>query len=152
MLCCGSTPEISKPLVETLGWEPLDPWCSDRLFSYHLLKFWPARQPAPEQIWRDWFTSQVQAQGCPAVACGDHASPPPKQEEKGENRGSLIAVSGLPWTVACQTPLSMGFLGKNIGVGYHSSPGDLPDPGIEPMSPSLQANSLPSEPAGKITW
>ena len=29
------------------------------------------------------------------------------------------------------------------------SPGDLPDPGIEPMSPALQADSLPSEPAGK---
>ena len=33
--------------------------------------------------------------------------------------GSLRAVSGLSWTVACQTPLSMGFPGKNIGVGYH---------------------------------
>ena len=30
-----------------------------------------------------------------------------------------------------------------------SSPGDLPDPGIEPMSPVLQADSLPSEPPGK---
>ena len=29
------------------------------------------------------------------------------------------------------------------------SPGDLPDPGIEPGSPSLQADSLPSEPPGK---
>ena len=29
------------------------------------------------------------------------------------------------------------------------SPGDLPDPGIEPKSPTLQADSLPSEPAGK---
>lgn len=40
VLCCVSTPETPKPLVETLGWEPLDPWCSDSLFSYHLLKFW----------------------------------------------------------------------------------------------------------------
>jgi len=31
------------------------------------------------------------------------------------------------------------------------SPGDLPDPGIEPMSPSLQTYSLPSEPPGKIS-
>ena len=30
-----------------------------------------------------------------------------------------------------------------------SSPGDLPDPGIEPRSPALQADSLPSEPPGK---
>ena len=30
-----------------------------------------------------------------------------------------------------------------------SSPGDLPDPGIEPVSLALQANSLPLEPSGK---
>ena len=33
------------------------------------------------------------------------------------------------------------------------TPGDLPDPGIEPGSPALQANSLPSEPPGKpLGW
>ena len=32
------------------------------------------------------------------------------------------------------------------------SPGDLPDPGIEPRSPALQADSLPSEPPGKPLW
>ena len=55
-----------------------------------------------------------------------------------------------PWTVDCQTPLSMEFTRQ----GYWSvlpflSPGDLPDPGIEPKSPALQANSLPSDPPGK---
>ena len=35
-----------------------------------------------------------------------------------------------------------GFPGKNTGVGSHSTPGDLPDPGTEPWSPSLQADSL----------
>ena len=38
------------------------------------------------------------------------------------------------------------FPGKNTGLGCHSLPGDLPDPGIEPRSPALQADSLPSEP------
>ena len=38
--------------------------------------------------------------------------------------------------------------GKNTGVGS-PSPGDLPHPGIEPRSPALQADSLPSEPPGK---
>ena len=38
--------------------------------------------------------------------------------------------------------------GKNTGVGNHS-PGDLPNPGIEPGSPALQADSLPYEPPGK---
>ena len=40
--------------------------------------------------------------------------------------------------------------GKNTGVGCHSSsPGGLPDPGIEPRSPALQTDSSPSEPLEK---
>ena len=45
------------------------------------------------------------------------------------------------------------FPGKNAGVDCHFlHPGDLPDPGIEPGSPALQADSLPSEPPGKPTY
>ena len=41
--------------------------------------------------------------------------------------------------------------GQNTGVGSLSlSPGDLPNPGIEPRSPALQADSLPAEPPGEI--
>ena len=40
--------------------------------------------------------------------------------------------------------------GKNTGMGLPCPPpGDLPDPGIEPRSPALQADSLPSDPPGK---
>ena len=40
--------------------------------------------------------------------------------------------------------------GQNTGVGKpFRSPGDLPNPGIEPRSPTLQADSLPAEPPGK---
>ena len=40
--------------------------------------------------------------------------------------------------------------GKNTGVGRHSLlQGNLPDPGMEPVSPALQVDSLPSEPPGK---
>ena len=40
--------------------------------------------------------------------------------------------------------------GQNTGVGSYSfTPGDLPNPGIEPRSPALQADSLPAEPQGK---
>ena len=40
--------------------------------------------------------------------------------------------------------------GKNTGVGFHAhAPGDLPNPGIKPRSPTLQADSLPSKPLGK---
>ena len=40
-------------------------------------------------------------------------------------------------------------LGQDTGVGSLSLPGDLPNPGVEPRSPSLQADSLPAEPQGK---
>ena len=42
------------------------------------------------------------------------------------------------------------FPGKSAGVGF-PSPRDLPDPGIEPRSPALQADALPSESPGKST-
>ena len=50
------------------------------------------------------------------------------------------------WTVARQAPLSMGFSRQGSWNGLPCpSPGDLPDPGIEPRSPALQADSLPTE-------
>ena len=55
-----------------------------------------------------------------------------------------------PWTVAHQTPLSMGFSRQEYWSGLpFPSPGDFPDPRIEPSSPTLQEDSLPSEPPGK---
>ena len=52
-----------------------------------------------------------------------------------------------PWTVACLAPLSMEFSRQEYWSGLpFPSPEDLPDPGIEPRSPILQADSLPSEP------
>ena len=60
--------------------------------------------------------------------------------------GGLVAKSCLtlvtPWTVACQAPRSMGFSRQEYWSGLpFPSPGDLPDPGIEPASPALQADS-----------
>ena len=53
---------------------------------------------------------------------------------------------GLPH----QAPLSMGFSRQEYWSGLpFPSPGDLPDPGIEPRSPALQADALTSEPSGK---
>ena len=55
-----------------------------------------------------------------------------------------------PWTVAHQPPLSMGFSRKEHCSGLPCSPPeDLANSGIEPRSPSLQVDSLPSEPPGK---
>ena len=57
-------------------------------------------------------------------------------------KSCLIVAS--PWTVTCQIPLSMGFLRKECWSGLpFLPPGDLPNPGIEPTSPALQADSLP---------
>ena len=53
-------------------------------------------------------------------------------------------------TVAHQAPLSMGFSRQEHWSGLSfPSPGDLPDPGIEPGSPVLQVDSFESEPPGK---
>ena len=55
-----------------------------------------------------------------------------------------------PWTVAHQAPLSMGFSRQEYWSELpFPSPGDLPDPGIEPRSPTLQADALTSAPPGK---
>ena len=51
-----------------------------------------------------------------------------------------------PWIATCQALLSMGFSGREYWSGLpFPSPGDLPDPGIEPRSPALQADSLLTE-------
>ena len=55
----------------------------------------------------------------------------------------------IPWTVAHQAPLSMGFSRQEYWSGLpFSSPGNFSDPGIKPRSPTLQADTLPSEPPG----
>ena len=47
----------------------------------------------------------------------------------------------------------MGFSRQEYWSGLpFPSPGDLPDPGIEPGSPTLQADALPSEPPSKYTF
>ena len=64
---------------------------------------------------------------------------------------SRVRLFATPWTVACQVPPSMGFSRQEHWSGLpFSSPGDLPDPGIEPRSPALRADTLPSEPPEKL--
>ena len=58
---------------------------------------------------------------------------------------STVSDSATPWTVAHQAPLSMEFPRQEYWSGLSCpSPGDLLDPGIEPKSPALQVDSLPS--------
>ena len=67
---------------------------------------------------------------------------------------SEVAQSRLtlcdPWTLAHQAPPSMGFSRQEYWSGLpFPSAGDLPNPGIKPRSPTLQADALTSAPAGK---
>ena len=64
----------------------------------------------------------------------------------GSPDGGLVAklcpTFAAPWVVTCQASLSMGFLRQEYWSGLpFTSPGDLPDPGIEPESPALQVDS-----------
>ena len=63
---------------------------------------------------------------------------------------SVVPDSVTPWTVAHQAPLSMRFSRQGYWNGLpFPSPGDLPNSGIKPRSPALQAGSLPTELQGK---
>ena len=65
---------------------------------------------------------------------------------------SRVWLFATLWAVAHQAPPSMGFSRQEYWSGLPlPSPGDLPDPGIEPRCPSLQANALLSEPLAK-SW
>ena len=60
---------------------------------------------------------------------------------------SRVLLFATPWTVAYQAPPSMGFSRQEYWSGLpFPSPGDLPNPGIEPKSPAFQADALTSEP------
>ena len=63
---------------------------------------------------------------------------------------SQVQLFATPWTVACQAPPSIRFFRQEYWSGLpFPSPGDLPNLGIKPGSPALQADTLLSEPPGK---
>ena len=63
---------------------------------------------------------------------------------------SRVRLFSTPWTAAYQAPPSMRFSRQECWSGLpFPSAGDLPNPGIKPGSPALQADVLPSEPPGK---
>ena len=67
---------------------------------------------------------------------------------------SVLSYSPFLGTAARQAPLSMGFFRQEYWTGLpFPPPGDLPDPGIKPVSPiapALQADSLPTEPSHQL--
>ena len=63
---------------------------------------------------------------------------------------SRVQLFATPWIVAYQASLSIGFSRQEYWSRLpFPSPGDLPDPGIKPRTPALQADVLPFEPPGK---
>ena len=63
---------------------------------------------------------------------------------------SVVWLFVTSWTVAYRLLCPWDFPGKNTGVGCHFLlQGNLPDPGIKPGSPALQADALSSKPPGK---
>ena len=74
-----------------------------------------------------------------------------EREKKKESVSHSVARhSAIPWTIARKPPVSMGFpRQEDCSELPFPSPRDLPDPGTEPRSPALQADSLPSKQPGK---
>ena len=63
---------------------------------------------------------------------------------------SRVQLFATPWTVASQASLSMGFPRQEFWSELpFPSPGDLPDPGIKPVSPALAGELFTAEPLGK---
>ena len=73
------------------------------------------------------------------------------KESESVSRSVVSHSFVTPWTVACQAPLSMGFPRQEYWSGLpFLSPGDLPDPGIKPLSPAspaLAGGFLTTEPS-----
>ena len=106
------------------------PGCDVQNYSSHF-KTWGARLRLRPTCWR-WL-SRIMA--VPGVLVTQSES---------------LRLFVTPWTGACQALLSLGFSRQGYWGGLpFPSPGDLPDAGIKPGAPALQAASLPSEPPGK---
>ena len=61
-----------------------------------------------------------------------------------------LYLFAVPWTVSCQTPLSMKFSGQEYENEFpFPTPGDLPDTGIEPASPPLESGIFTTNTLGK---
>ena len=65
---------------------------------------------------------------------------------------SPVQLFANPWTVALQAPRSVGFPRQQYWSGLpFPSPGDLPDPGIEPVPPALAERFYTTEPPGFLS-
>ena len=84
------------------------------------------------------------------LAIGQQKAIIPGRKEEGAYEFCHVQLFATPWTVACQAPLYMEFSRQEYWSGLPCpSPGDLPDPEIEPRSPAMQGDRLLFELPGK---
>ena len=132
--------KVCQNYLQVTLMRPLSKWNKFSKLLYFSLSFHPActilTTVDGENLWppKQMSYSQIQVNGnccCFPLSC--------------------ILLFVTPCTLAHQAPLSMDFPRQEYWSGLpFPSPGDLPNPEIEPGSPTLQPNSLPSEPSGKF--
>ena len=123
---CGFSPWVGK-IPWRRKWQPTPVFLPGESHGQRNLAGW-SPWVAKSQTWLKWLTKDTLKAS--SLSC--------------------VQLFATPWTVAYQAPPSMGFSRQECWSGLpFPSPGDLPHPGIEPGSPALQADALPSEPPGK---
>ena len=116
-----STTRIRHPYVNRLSW-------SLKIASHLICWFWVGSQLEPIKCFRE---GRIRG-------CGDHS------RQLCAQLLSHVQLFVTLWTIAHQASLSMGCSQQEYWSGLPCPPpGDLPDPGIEPVSPALQLGSLP---------
>ena len=115
----------------SLGTFPILSLC----FSFHPREDSPGAKDSPLLVYLSRFPTKI-----------------PSASEFSDIRGCVRLIVTL-WTVAHQAPLSVGFSRQEYWSGLPCPPpGDLPDAGIEPRSPTFQADSIPPPPARKLQY
>ena len=113
---------VTRPVVPVL----LGSWC-------------PWLENGESLAWEAAAKQCLHPKACPLLLSG----------EREVRSLSCVRLFAIPWTVAHQTPPSMGFSRQEYWSGLpFPSPRNLPDPGIEPGFPALQADALLAEPPG----
>ena len=115
------------------------------------LPYRPSLLAAEQTTWGGMQTDSVCKRGPNAAPVITHCLKLTRSHDKpaGDRKPCMLSrvwFCVTPWTIAHQAPLSMDFTGQEYWSGLPCpSPGALPNPGIEPRSSALQADSLSSE-------
>ena len=142
-LCCVLSCSIMSSHLWPHGLYPASLLCS---WGFSRQEYWSGYPiPSPEDLPYPGIEP-----GSPALWVDSlPAELPGKPKTRLDYSLSHVRLFATQWTVAHQAPPSMGFSRQEYWSGLpFPSPGDLPDPGIEPRSPALQGDALTSEPPG----